>query len=363
VTRVTAPAAFSPDYFTARDRFRAGIQRLGWILERHPIATRGPNGEELTIDVGFSSTLPAERMVVLSSGLHGVEGLFGSAIQAALLDQWVEAGPPTVRCVLLHGLNPYGFAWRRRFDERNVDPNRNFLLPGEPYAGAPAGYAALNALLNPQRPPSSWEPFTLKALWQIARHGRPALKQAIAAGQYEFPQGLFYGGAEPSESHRILADHLPRWLAGSRDVVHLDFHTGLGAYGMWKLLLDYPLSAEQAARLTKWYGPNSFEGPETAGVAYDTRGGLGRWCTSQSLAANYLYACAEFGTYGPVKMLAGLRAENQAHHWTAATSSVADRAKRRLSDLFCPPDLNWRSHVLEQGVMLVERTIRGMTIR
>ncbi len=61
-------------------------------------------------------------------GLHGVEGFFGSAVQLACLEHWLSAEAPSVKYVFLHGLNPYGFAWRRRFDENNVDPNRNFLL-------------------------------------------------------------------------------------------------------------------------------------------------------------------------------------------------------------------------------------------
>ena len=76
-------------------------------------------------------------------------------------------------------------------DENNVDLNRNFLLAGEPFEGCPPGYAELNDLLNPQRPPMNRELFKLKALWMIAKLGMPALRQSVAGGQYDFPQGLF----------------------------------------------------------------------------------------------------------------------------------------------------------------------------
>ena len=58
------------------------------------------------------------------------------------------AAPP-LRCVLLHALNPFGFAWRRRVNEDNVDLNRNFLLDDEGYVGCPDGYAHLDPLLLP----------------------------------------------------------------------------------------------------------------------------------------------------------------------------------------------------------------------
>jgi len=49
---------------------------------------------------------------------------------------------------------------------------------------------------------------------QIVRR-LPALRQAIAEGQYSHPRGLFYGGAGPSQMQHLLRKHLPRWLAGA----------------------------------------------------------------------------------------------------------------------------------------------------
>lgn len=353
-------AAFSPDYATARERFRQAASRLGWQLEAHPIGVTGPGGEELTLDVGYSPSSERDRVLVVSSGIHGVEGFFGSAVQVALLQQWASRSAPSLKCVFLHGLNAFGFAWLRRFDENNVDLNRNFLLEGERYEGSPAGYAGLDALLNPRRPPSRWEPFTLKALWAVARHGMPALRQAVAAGQYEFPRGLFFGGAGPTRMHQLLGENLERWLRGSRCVVHLDLHTGLGPKGACKLLIDYPLTERQRTRLTDWFGPGSFEAYDSSGIAYDVRGGFGRWCVSRNLAPDYLFACAEFGTYGPIRVFAGLRAENQAHHWGTPSAASTVRAKHRLKELLCPSSEAWRSQVLDQSFDLAARALQGL---
>src|SRR5581483_755215 len=129
---------FAPDYFAARDRFRAAATRLGWAAEALPIAARGPAGEELTIDVAASPGSPNAPVLLTTSGVHGVEGFFGSAVQVAALDTWATTGPPPgVRCVFVHAVCPSGFAHLRRFDETNTDLNRNFLLPGEEYAGCP----------------------------------------------------------------------------------------------------------------------------------------------------------------------------------------------------------------------------------
>jgi hypothetical protein len=302
-----------------------------------------------------------QRVLVVSSGVHGVEGFFGSAVQVALLEQWACQSGPLPKCVFLHALNPFGFAWLRRCDENNVDPNRNFLLPGERYEGSPPGYASLDTLLNPRRPPSRWEPFPLKALWAVARYGMPALRQTVVAGQYDFEKGLFFGGKGPSWTHCLLEENLGRWLQGAQQVVHLDFHTGLGRWGTGKLLLDYPLNDLQRTQLTDWFGAGSLETCDSSSIAYEARGGLGRWCVSRKLAPEYLFVCAEFGTYAPLQVLAGLRAENQAHHWGEPEAASTARVKQRLKELFYPSAATWRRQVLTQSVDLVDRAVHGLS--
>lgn len=68
---------FSPDYATARERFRKAAAGLGWQLESYPIGFNGPNREELTIDVRYPPDTPPSKVLVISSGVHGVEGFSG----------------------------------------------------------------------------------------------------------------------------------------------------------------------------------------------------------------------------------------------------------------------------------------------
>lgn len=362
---MNTPTAFSPDYATARDRFRDLATRLGWELEAHRIEPPHPVDVELTIDVASSPRPGTGPAVVVSSGLHGVEGFFGSAVQIGLLEQWANGttAPSEVRYIFLHALNPYGFARVRRQNEANVDPNRNFLEEGECYSGSPPGYAPLDGLLNPQRPPSPWEPFTLKALLAIARLGMPALKQTIAGGQFDYPRGLFYGGSRPTRTHEIVRDNFENWLRQATEVIHLDFHTGLGPSATYKLLIDYPLSEKQTTWLTDGFGPDSFELCAPEKISYHVRGGFDRWCQARNTGRDFMHVCAEFGTYGPVHVLGGLRAENQAHHWGKPTDPATRRAKERLKELFCPASPAWRETSLSKGMRLVEQATRCLTAR
>ena len=348
------------DYVTARQRFRDVTERLGWICHRYPVAA-SPDGD-LTIDVAMSSARSADGVLVVSSGLHGIEGAFGSAVQAACLERWASGPglPAGVRCVFLHALNPYGFANSRRADADNVDLNRNFLGGNAPYAGSTDGYRRFDPLLNPRSAPSPWDLFYLRGMWHIARHGRPALKQALITGQNDFPKGLFFGGNAPSPTLKILQQHMRAWIGAAQHVAHLDFHTGLGASGAHTLLIDHPLGARQREMLVRWFGSGSFEEHSPKGVAYQARGSFGQWCIAQNFAPDYLFAFAEFGTYGNLSVLSGLRAENQAHHWGRPDDPATIRAKRRLRDLFYPESDAWRSRTLADGIDLVERAGRGL---
>jgi hypothetical protein len=357
-----AATLFPDTYARARKHFREAAVSLGCKLEAHAIDQRGPDGEDLGIDVAIFAGPRPERTLIISSGLHGIEGALGSAVQTGMLREWADRRDrlPATRCVLLHGLNPFGYAWRRRVNEMSVDLNRNLLLEGQVFSGSPPGYAALDPLLNPKRPPSRWEPVALKFLLALLRHGMRALKQSVASGQYDYPQGLFYGGDGPSRTSDILSKHFDRWLADSREVMHLDFHTGLGAAASCKLLIDSPISAAQRQRLSRWFGPHSFEDAHAEGKAYTTRGSFGPWCVARNRGRDYLFATAEFGTYAATRVLAGLRAENQAQHWGRPESSSTELAKQRLAELFCPNSARWRTQVLAQGVQLVRQAMAGL---
>ena len=351
-------SAFPADYFASRDSFQSAATRLGWQVESHAITSTGPDGEKLSIDAAISPGEPSASTpcLIVSSGLHGIEGFLGAAIQLETLARWTQNSPLTssMRCLFLHGLNPYGYAWLRRTNEDNIDLNRSFMN-GQPRV-TPAGYHVLNPLLNPSLPPSYWEPFILKAVLTIVKAGaKSGLKQSVAGGQYDYPKGIFYGGSSPSDTQNILAKNLERWIGGSSRVLHLDFHTGLGKWGTWKLLLDQAPTDGQLDTLEKCYGTENFQISNPEGIAYLTSGGFGPWLTSRNQSTDYLYTCAEFGTYHDLKVLSALRSENQAHHWGQTGDASTLRAKANLKEVFCPNSEGWRDRVLKEGYEMVQK--------
>ncbi|HEY5683154.1 MAG TPA: DUF2817 domain-containing protein, partial [Sulfuricaulis sp.] len=218
---------FSTDYFDARATFRAEAVRSSARLTTHPIKGHGPKGEELFIDSARLGAARPRSLLLLTAGVHGIEAPAGSALLQLWLTEFATNLPSQTGVLLVHALNPWGFAHGRRTNENNVDLNRNAVstFPGP----ANPDYARLNRWLNPASPADAGEAFWLGALWHSTRLGTPVLRQSIAAGQYDFPQGLFYGGDRQQESLEILERLLNEPdLAAVEQVLHLDMHTGLG---------------------------------------------------------------------------------------------------------------------------------------
>jgi len=348
------------DYLSARARFRAAALRHRARTEALAIDATGTRGETLTIDMASLGPDDATRVVVVSSGTHGVEGHFGSAVQSALLERDDLPLPADTRLVLIHAVNPFGMAWDRRVNEDNVDQNRNFLCEGEAYRGAPEGYAELNGLLNPPRPPRRLSLFLPRAALAIATQGLAALKQAVAAGQYDFPQGLFFGGAGPTCSHRLLSEALPRWVGDAATVHHVDFHTGLGKRSTYKLFVDHGWGTEALEVLGQTYGTDVVEPWEPeGGISYTIRGGLGTWCKALFPDRTYEVLAAEFGTEPVLTVIEGLHRENRAWHHADRDARVGVATRARLRQIFCPDDPAWQRRCVRQGLAIVDTALSG----
>ena len=345
---------FSDSYQTARDRFRLKVAEAGGRLETLPLEAKGPDGDDLTIDIGWFGTQSPRRVLLHSSGLHGVEAFAGSAIQLQLLEHLPVVAEETA-LVFVHVLNPYGMAWLRRFNENNVDLNRNFLRKGEKYEGRPDGYEALYDFLNPSRL-RSVDFFSLHAAWLVIRHGMATLKRATVAGQYDYPEGLFFGGTELQQGARLYEDFLRRRFGTAEEVFAIDVHTGLGPFGEDTVLV----SEKEYDRVRKLIGDRvqAFSAEEE-NVAYRVSGGLHDRVPLLVNEARVTFVGQEFGTYGPIHVLGSLRKENYVHNH--GDRNLDSPYKTGLKNTFYPDDPNWRAKVLQRGQELFESAIESLT--
>lgn len=353
---------YSDSYKEARVRFVKAASDLKAEIYTYKLDTV-PN-EDLTMDVAILGN-DADPVLVISSGVHGVEGFFGSAVQLAWLEKLKRTNDlEGIRYIFIHAVNPYGFAHIRRVNEDNIDPNRNFLPGPHDYSGAPETYSLVADFLNPDKAPHRTEPFYLKAVMNIFRHGGlQPLKNAIAGGQYEYPEGLFFGGKGPSWSAQIIQEHYDAWLADSSKVLHIDLHTGLGSSGTYKLLLSEPVGVSR--KRMKWYskafGKRKVELLHKGkGTAYNASGALGDWMLQHFKDRNYRFVAAEFGTHFILRVLKTMRIENTIHHHGGVSEKYKQRVKKEMLECFYPAAPRWRRTMLHSGLMIIEQGIAAL---
>ena len=130
---------FARDFVQSRDRFLAAADRAGAALTSisHPL--KGSQGENLATDVARIGSTEADRLVVLITGVHGVEHYAGSACVC----DWLQGGgaaslPSDMALLVIHAINPWGASYYRRYTEDNIDLARNFLDFSEAFPDSPS---------------------------------------------------------------------------------------------------------------------------------------------------------------------------------------------------------------------------------
>lgn len=344
---------FSPDYETARSRFRDAAAAQAAALHTIGLPGTGPGEETLSIDIAWIGAAKPQRVFLHTSGLHGVEAYTGSAVQLALLAA-PPAPPVDAALVIVHVLNPFGMAWLRRTDADNVDLNRNFIVDGGAWSGAPPLYAALDPLLNPRSPPAR-DGFAVRAAAIALRYGFHRVKQAIAEGQFEYPRGLFFGGTALQPGPQRYLDWLRRHLAGISYLFALDLHTGLGRRGTDTVIPEINTNATPAGELGGALGRSLID-PARPSVAYTVRGSMGGALPRVLPHARVDSVLQEIGTYPPLRVLHALREENRWHFYGGG--GIVHPTKQHLRETLCPAAVDWRRRAIHRGVTLAQAAAR-----
>lgn len=353
---------FESSYDAARTRWLAAVRRHGGTIDSviHP-ERNGPAGEPLATDWASFGEGQAPRVLLVTCGTHGIEGFAGSAVLCAWLEAQAPAIPRGVRLVLVHAVNPWGFAHGQRVTEHNVDLNRNFIdfstLP------ANSGYAELHPALML----ADWSEAAVARAFAAmddfrARHGEKAFSDAFNGGQYEHADGLFYGGREPQWSNLTLRSQLRLHLAKAEQVHLLDLHTGIGPYGEpFHINFDPPQSPRRQAAERLW-GAEALSGQGSTHAAFATYQGL----LIDAFAAELPHAktssvVVEFGTHPRPRMqrahlaLAWMRRQP-----SGPASTALHDARETYSEAFIPSDPTWRRQVVHRGVALCARGLAAL---
>jgi hypothetical protein len=352
-------ACFSRSYPEARAAFlEASAKSGGTLLSiRHPL--RGPDGASLFLDAARFGSAHARCVLFIASGTHGIEGFCGSGIQGFLLGDGIARRlSEDVALVLVHAVNPWGFAWLRRVNEDNVDLNRNFLDHTAGYPENPE-YDALYDVVNPSKLDAEAVAATHAALRALAQErGSAAVYRALSGGQYAHPRGVQFGGRAPVWSNRSLREIWARHAAGAELAVNIDLHSGLGPRGVG-LVLQTAREDTEGARLARAWWPDVIRAEPARGSDAALVSGLMGPAFVAAQAAG-VGIVLEFGTLEMAQVVEAVQADNWLHHHGRRDSEQGRAIQRRMRDAFFLEDLEWQEKVCARALEVVERALAGM---
>ena len=358
---VAAASCFAGKYAEARQNFKKACDYAGVASIPFPHPLNGPDGISLSTDVAEIGAESPKRLLILNSGIHGVEGFSGSA---ALVD-WLTRGaaknvPTDTRVVLIHALNPFGFAWLTRVNEDNVDINRNFVTDfstvkeNNPYQRI---HCQLFPEYSEQHETIDLDRAAIEKLLDkmIRKYGKLSMQSAVCTGQYQYPGGIFYGGRDSTWSRNIFTKIVTKNLNNVTTAFLVDFHTGLGPYGVPELIARTPLGELESGfrdSVTSALTGNAI-GPKLAGS-------IGQGIFELAGGSTVYSLTAEFGTYGIKRVLSSLILDNWHTGRRGRISDPCDPVKMEIKECFCPDDIRWKTRVLERSRFIIEDALTAL---
>jgi len=354
-------SAFSATYAEARAKFLDAAKAAGASLSEYVHPERGPDGGALATDVAWVGPADAPAVFVMVSATHGVEGHCGSGAQV----DWLRRGEaarlaPGVAAMLVHAINPYGFAWSRRVTHENVDLNRNFVDFSQPLPENPE-YDGLHSAAKP----ADWSEESQAAARAVLRaygreHGFPALIQALSGGQYRHPDGVFYGGSGETWSRRTLSAIFRERLSAARHVGLIDYHTGLGPEGYAEQIVSAGPDTAEYRRARDWHGAaaTSLAGGDSVSAKL-----AGDWLDAAPRLmphAEVTGVALEYGTQDSGKVMNALRADNWLHQHGDPLSPQGQAIKAQIRAAFYVDTDLWRGMVLGQSLIAARQSVAGL---
>ena len=313
-----------------RNQFLTLARQKNLDLVSFEHAELGPEGEKLFTDYAIFHGQKNHPTLIHLSGLHGVEGYFGSLLQQKILESF-DFNSMSSPMIFVHAVNPYGMSWYQRTNPENVDLNRNCWNDRPIYNSEFLQFEKFLAALNGRNPFNQTFQFA-KLLPLISRLGLKKVTEIITGGQSVAPHSIFYSGEELQPELQSLLAHLQRMTKQEDRLRVIDVHTGLGAFAQESLIVDGFQSENDVPFWSKHFQASIID-PSTDPRTYRAEGVLPLLIRRHWPKTHYVVQ--EFGTYSGFKMLQAL---------------VRDEPEQALHAFF-PDDLRWRQTCLQTGLL------------
>jgi hypothetical protein len=381
---------FPVSYEASRQRFREHFTLIQEMWPEARLESHALTGEDdLTIDWVVADALERrEKLLIFTSGQHGIEGFVGSGMFQLFIQQYLpHLSPKRTGLLLVNCVNPWGMKNFRRVNAQNVDLNRNFVWgPGRGQADAYFAekfpnipYERLSLFLNPQgeinATPANYWRFLLGLAGRTLSMGLRKFQGAILVGQYNFPKGVFFGGQGYQEETFVLTDLLRENIGRYAQILLLDMHTGYGPRSQMSLVNSFLEKRDSQTFQHTFNYPlvvkaNPFE-------FYSIHGDMVDYVyhfVQNEFPDKKLYATSfEFGTFGDsslaaIRSLRTMILENQYHWFGSKNDEDKEKTLKDFRDLYFPESESWKAKALSdarqafRGILTAEGYLVQMTL-
>ncbi|MDF3074444.1 MAG: hypothetical protein K0S54_2111 [Alphaproteobacteria bacterium] len=353
---------FSKTYAEAREKFCAAAAAAGASLRSKRNPTKGPAGETLYTDTARLGPDDAPNMLVLTSATHGIEGYCGSGAQINWLRQRGAASlPKDTGVLLIHAVNPHGFAWTRRVNEDNVDLNRNFVDHGKPYPKND-GYVELADAIKP----AQWNDASLAKAQQamdafIQKNGMFGFQGAVTGGQYTHKDGVFHGGNRATWSNITMRQIIREELSKAKRIGVIDFHTGLGPFGHGEIIATAAPNSLAMQRTKNWYGDEVTSPESGTSTSAVVVGVMVDAFPQEAPFAEVTAMALEYGTYPVLEVLQAVRQDNWLHAHGDLDSAQGKEMKAYMRERFYPAEDRWKEMVWSRADEVIGKALKGLS--
>ena len=348
--------AYSESFYESYDGIRAHLQDLTGELGVDIFSYAIDEADGLYID-SFYLPSKAEKtnLIVLTTGVHGMEGYIG----ATMLDVFFREIYPTLEddtgVLVVANVNPYGMKYFRRYNENNVDLNRNFILDWDSFdLASNKEYPKVDTFLGPTGKIGNglWHEvgFYMSLAKTAVTDGAGTISDALLTGQYEYPQGVYYGGNGDEASTVYLKDVFSQCLDSQyENIVHIDLHSGYGPrYNMVIFNSVYETMNEAESREAFGYdNVIAFDSEAFYATTGDTTDFFYRLAEQKQSDTALFSTCFEFGTIGDsffdtILSLKYTVDENRNHWYPTTNATSAQIVHENYMELFYPTETAWR---------------------
>jgi|GEM_PF-6870453 len=358
----------------------------------------GKGEDELLTVAAYLGPENPEKVIIVTSGLHGSELYMGAMLQIEYLLSWAAMAPKEIGLLCIHGLNPWGSSHSHRNDQKNRDPNRAnvTLAKGEAVPTLPE-YHELHPFINPRSPDTfryakcleavceywfkqgiqellrgSWREVVRREGWRKAMQiGLLKLKKVIGSGQGAFREGVFWAGdGTPTQTSTVLRRLIHKAIPQSaRTWMLLDAHSGLGLPKEFSLISHFAKGSVANALMGSWYGENRIEVTDAdQGVAVHSSGVIETIFEEEAVyfpCVTFTGLCVEIGTKALVPSSWAVCKRNSVgvYHYSDPYAPLAVESRKEMDETFFPASRELRQAVIEKGHSLLLETVRGLTFK